>query len=301
MKSKKILLLIFASIFLISSCSKNQTDKDKTSKENKEKPPKEKSVENITNSELAKYDLSSVNPVIVTLPNDLKEISGMTVTPDNRLFCQQDEQGIVYQVDYNTGSIIKKFSLGSPSIRKDFEDIAFANGMFYLMESNGDIYEFKEGIDGESVEYKVYKTELSKKNDMEGMCYDPETNSLLLATKGSSGTGDVDDKAVYSFSLDSMKLNLQPRFILKKSEIKNNFNPSGIIFNNKTGTFFVIAANGNEIVEISKSGGFIGKQKLPTGIHPQAEGIVFLNDNTLLISNEGKSGSGTIIVYPYKN
>lgn len=297
MNRKKIFLLVIFSLFILTSCSKNQTDKSGSKSDKKEKEEKNNDIK----GELSKYDLNSENPAIIKLSAELKEISGMTMTPDGRLFAEQDEDGIIYQVDYKNGNIIKKFYLGKPPIKKDFEDIAYANNKFYLMHSNGDIYEFKEGNDGESVEYKIFRTGLVKENDIEGLCFDQETNSLLLACKGISGVDDEKDKAVYSFSLDSMKINPEPRFMLMKSDIKNYFNPSGIQRNPKTGTFFIIAANGNEIVEFSKDGKFIGKHQLPKNIHVQPEGITFSSDGTLFISNEGKVGSGTIVIYPYRN
>ncbi|MEO8666658.1 MAG: SdiA-regulated domain-containing protein [Ignavibacteria bacterium] len=253
-----------------------------------------------TNSELSRYDFASENPTIVNLPKDLKEVSGIVMTSEGRLFAQQDETGIIYQIDISNGSIIKKFRIGEPVVKEDFEDIAFANDKFYLLKSSGDIYEFSEGNDGETVDYKIHKTELNHSNDVEGLCYDPETNSLLLACKGVSGTGDNEDKAVYSFSLDSMKLNKTPRFIIPLSEIKKTFNPSGIQRNPNTGSYFVIAANGNEIIEISREGKILGKQSLPSSVHTQPEGITFNGNSDLLISNEGKSGKAYIVFYKYK-
>lgn len=302
MQSLKILFLVTALVMLFSSCSKNQ-EKDSSKKEKDKKEKTESSTkDDISNSALSNYDLSSESPEILKLSKELKEISGLTFTSDGRLFAEQDEAGIIYQLDVNGGKIIKRFSLGNPPIKKDFEDIAYSdkNNKFYLIHSNGDIYEFSEGNDGESVDYKVYKTGLEKENDIEGMCYYEPSNSLLLACKGTSGVEDDLDKAVYSFSLDSMKLNPVPVFMLKKSEIKSYFNPSGIERDPITGSLFIIAANGNEIVEISKDGKYIGKEKLLKSIHVQPEGITFSSDGTLYISNEGKDGDGTIVIYPLK-
>ncbi len=301
MKRLKILLLTIGLVILITSCSKNQTANENSGKDRKNnKDKKEDATNQLANNELSKYDLDSKDPVILRLPKELKEISGITMTPDGRLFAEQDEQGIVYQIDIKTGDILKRFFLGDPPIRKDFEDIVYINNKFYLLNSTGNIYECEEGENGQTVDYKIYETGLSAANDVEGMCFDLETNSLLLACKGISGVDDEKDKAVYSFSLDSMKLSPEPRFMIKKSDIKNYFNPSGIQRNPKTGTFFIIAANGNEIVEISKDGEFIGKHELLKGIHFQPEGITFSPDNSLLISNEGKN-IGSIVMYPYKN
>ena len=295
-KYKLILFLLILLIF--SSCSKDKTAKVNSSSEKEITEEKKSSSDKISNSELSKYDISSNDPRIIELSKELKEISGLTMTPDGRMFAQQDEDGIVYQLNTETGEVIKRFYLGEPPLRKDFEDIAFANNKFYMLHSNGDIYEFSEGVDGEAVNYKLYKTDLSKENDVEGMCFDPKTNTLLLITKGKSGTNNRDDKAVYSFSLSDMKFNPEPRFVLKRSEIKDYFNPSGIEYNHLTGTFFVIAANGNEIVEVSNEGIVLGNEKLPGKIHAQPEGITFLQDGTMYISNEGKKDRANLVVYP---
>ncbi len=250
-----------------------------------------------SNSMLSKYDLGSESPRIIELPSDLKEISGMTITPDNRLFAHNDEKGIIFQIDMNNGDIIKRFSLGDLPVMEDFEDITYANGKFYLLKSSGDIYEFEEGENNSRVKYTIHKTELNHSNDVEGLCYDPESNSLLLACKGASGTGDNEDKAVYFFSLENLKLNTTPRFLIAVKDIGKIFNPSGIQRHPVSGTFFIIAANGNEIIEISKDGKILGRHELPKSVHSQPEGIAFDRDYNMFISNENKPGN--IVVYPY--
>jgi len=296
MKSLQISLLIFTLVFFLA-CSENKSRKVNGADD---KRSNDKPVVTDSNSELSHYDLASKNPLIIKLPKELLEISGITMTPDGKMFAQQDESGIIFQIDYKSGTIIKTFSLGSPPIKKDFEDLVFVKDKFYMLESNGNIYEFGEGSNGESVEYKVYKNDLRKSSDTEGMSYDPETNSLLIALKGDAGKELEGDKAIYSFSLDNMKMDESPRIILPLQEIRKNFNPSGIQKNIKIGTYFIITANGNEIAEIDKNGKILGRQKLPAPVHSQPEGIAFDKDNNLYISNEGKSGNGSIVVYPYK-
>lgn len=287
-----LLLCLCLPLLLYIACSKSSTTKDNISKK--------KNGDTLSNSELSKYDLKSESPAIIQLPKQLKEISGMTITPNGRLFAHQDESGVIFEVNLQNGEIIKKFSLGYIPIKGDFEDIAFVNNKFYLVNSNGDIFEFEEGEDNKSVEYKVYKTGLKSSQDVEGLSYDPETNSLLLACKGSSGIENDNSKAVYSFSLDKKAIEENPRFLIPLSEIKNTFAPSGIQKNLNTGTFFIIAASGNEIIEISKDGKILGKSDLPAKANIQPEGIIFANDNTLYISNEGKGGNGYIVIYQYK-
>jgi len=254
----------------------------------------------LINSELSKYNFKPEESLRIKLTGELQEISGLTMTDDGRLFGHNDEKGFVYQIDYSNGNIIKKFSLGEKYEREDFESIAYAKNKFYMVSSNGDIYEFEEGSDGESVIYNILKTDLKSKYDVEGLCYDPETNSLLLACKGYPGKGFKKQKAIYSFSLDEMKLEKEPRFLINLSEIKKTFNPSGIERNPNTGTFFIIASNGNAIIEISKDGKLIDKKKLPPVIHEQPEGITFTPDKSLIISNEGDFTRGSIVIHKYQ-
>ena len=191
-------IYLFFVIFISSNlfCKKTDTIKDKNDIGN----------DTTINSELSKYNFKPEESLVIKLPGELQEISGLTMTDDGRLFGHNDEKGFVYQIDYSNGNITKKFSLGEKYEREDFEGIAYANKKFYIVTSNGVLYEFDEGSDGESVSFQVYETDLNSKNDVEGLCFDPETNSLLLACKGYPGKGFKKQKAVYSFSLDRMKL-----------------------------------------------------------------------------------------------
>ncbi len=300
-----ILLLVF-----VCSCGNKKDDsKSKSQDKNKEVTDKSKETTNKQGSESSSldwYDVTGESPKIVELPSDLMEISGITFTDDDRLFGHGDEDGDVFEIDYNAGKIVKRFSLGDMLVVKgDFEDIAYAKDRFFLVESKGKLYEFKEGSDGSFVEYKTYKTLLNSSNDVEGLCYDPGTNSLMLACKGSGGEKYGKDKAVYSFSLNDMALNETPKFIISYKDIKNNsdegkFNPSGIAMNPVSGTFYIIAARGNTIIELSKDGKVVNQKDLPASIHTQAEGIAFKNDGTLFISNEAKGKTPTLVIYPVK-
>ncbi len=304
-----IILLVFTGILAISCSSKKvktekSTDKktDSVLVENKS----EKKSGSTTKGLLGSYDISSENPKMLELSSSLMEISGITFTSDNRLFTHGDEYGDIYELNPDDGKIIKMFSLGDiKEIKGDFEDIAYANDKFYLLESKGKLYEFSEGISGSFVDYKTYKTPLSSKNNTEGLCYDIETNSLLLACKDFGGDDYTKDKTVYSFSLGNMTMQDKPRFVIPNKEIKNNteegkFNPSGISRNPISGTFFIIAARGNTIIELSKEGEILGQKDLPERIHRQAEGIAFKSDGTLFISNEGRGNTPVIVIYPLK-
>ncbi|MBX2990666.1 MAG: SdiA-regulated domain-containing protein [Bacteroidetes bacterium] len=253
------------------------------------------------NAALPGYDLSDKKPRQFVLPNKLAEASGLAMTDDGRLFCHDDERAVVYQIDYSNGAVVKQFSLGRFGVRGDFEDIAVVGRLFYLVESNGTIYEFPEAGNGQTVEFRTYTTPLTTKNDVEGLEYDPETHSLLLACKEFPGKGYEGHRAVYSFSLKTKQLLPAPRFLIPLKNIRGKeFKPSGIARHPKTGTFFIIAARGSTIIEISKEGKILSQQPINRKVNTHPEGIAFAPDLTLILCNDGQGKRGTLILYPKK-
>jgi uncharacterized protein YjiK len=252
---------------------------------------------------LARYDLSYKHPTTRTLPRKVSEASGLAVSDDGRLFCHDDERGVVYQINFSTGEIVKQFALGRFGVNGDFEDIAIKGKTFYLIESGGTLYEFPETNDGQTVEYRTYKTFLTQKNDVEGLVYDKETDCLLLLCKGSAGKGYSAYKAVYSFSLKKKSLAEKPRFLVPldrvtRSSHSGEFNPSGIARHPKSGTFFIIAAQGSTIIELSRDGKILAQQSINRKANPHPEGIAFIPDGTLILCNDGQGSRGSITYYP---
>ncbi len=246
-----------------------------------------------TASFLSRYSFDD-SATVVTVPHDLKEISGLALSPDGRLFAEEDEDGTVYQLDPNDGTIIKRFSIGDKKdkpMHGDFEDLEIVGDRFYLMESGGDIYAFNEGSDGAVVPYDRIKTGLSDKNNIEGLCYDPSTNALLMALKDDPGKGLHDVRAIWSWSLEDGTTSAKPRFTLSRDSLHrcldaSSFHPSAIA-RTPDGSFLVLSAHVPSIVEISSDGTIIDCRQLSDGLHPQPEGVAVMPDGTLLISSEG--------------
>jgi len=254
---------------------------------------------------LSRYDLSDKSPTQFKLPKRLSEASGLSMSDDGRLFSHDDENGVVYQVDYTSGKIVKRFFLGTFTITGDFEGMATKGRMFYLVISNGDILEFREGKDEERVSYHVYKTLLTQANDVEGLEYDKSTDCLLLLCKGYPGKGLSGYKGVYAFSLKTKALEQKPRLLIslkavKKVAHKGEFNPSGVAIHPVSRTYFIISADGHSIVEMTTDGVILGQQEIPREVNSQPEGITFAPDNTMIICNDGQGKTGTLTLYPLK-
>jgi uncharacterized protein YjiK len=260
--------------------------------------------------EIKGYDFLSKNVEQFKLPAQLLEASGLALTSDGRLLCHNDEQGIIYEVDYKSGKIVKRFFLGKILIpRDDFEGIAVKKGTarrdtIFLVNSSGNILRFLEGDNEKHVLFRTFKTPLNSQNDVEGLAYDPVTDCLLLACKGDAGRGYENYKAVYAFSLKTYALLPKPRFLIPIKKIttttdRKEFNPSASERHPRTGHFFVLAANGNAIIELDANGNLLGVSSLPKSVNPQPEGLTIAPDGTAIICNEGEPRkAGLISVYP---
>ena len=110
---------------------------------------------------LESYDLKVETATRWKLPGRLQEISGLAMTMDNRLLAHNDEKGVIYEIDYRNGLIVKAFQLADIAnpVTDDFEGIATVDDQVYLVTSSGRIYEGSRGADRESVLYNIYATE----------------------------------------------------------------------------------------------------------------------------------------------
>lgn len=240
------------------------------------------------------------------LSHHLKEISGLASSEDGRIFTHDDERGIVYQLNYKNGKILKRFSIANKIPDRDFEGIAIAENKFFLITSSGDIYEFNETGNGKNSKSKIYRTGLTVSYNIEGLCYDSSTNSLLIACKGFPGKNLKGYRAVYSYNLKEKKLNSKPRFLLSLNHLKKkyklkNFSPSAIEYNSATGTFFILSSHVKAVIEITPEGKILNGISLPGKTHTQPEGLTFTKDMKLIISDEGRGGHGTITIYSLKD
>lgn len=241
---------------------------------------------------------------IIELSKKLDEISGLAIRTEGKLFAHGDEEGKIFQLNLESGEIEKWFEIGKKDVEKDFEGIAIVEEKFYLVSSKGDIYEFSEGEDEAEVAFVKYETDLKGKYDVEGLCYYKSTQSLLLACKEFPGKELDDSRAVYSFNLKSKRLDEEPRFIINLNKLENKwdvekFKPSAITRHPVSGSFFILGGKGFIIIEVSADGKVIGEMELSEKYHQQPEGIIILDDLTMVISDEADKEKATLTFYPY--
>ena len=258
------------------------------------------------------YDFSFPTSTHVLAP-ELTEISGLCYDAEsNKLLANNDENGQYFLLDPENLEIDSNREFAKPG---DYEAIEIVGQQIYLLKSNGNIYAYHS----ETEKLKVLKSELSSKNNAEGMCYDAAEHALLIACKGQPlgiDSKKKNVKAVYKYDLDNSALDTSPFIeildrqlaeyveanysLLSKSKRHKRlsrvktFAPSGITIQPKTKDYYIISAKGSLLAIYDKNKelkhvAFLNEQTIT-----QPEGITFDNDNTLVIATEGKSFNGKI-------
>jgi uncharacterized protein YjiK len=236
------------------------------------------------------------------LPRELDEISGLALTSDGRLLAHGDERGQISEIDYRRGIIVKQFVVGAPTISGDLEGITVANGMVFLLGSNGTLYEFREGTNGTRVDYITTDTHLGKECEFEGLAFDPQINSLLLACKNVELKDQGDQMVIYRWKLDGggerlSQLTVPLSRILPAIKEKE-LHPSDITVDLNTGNYVIVASIEGALIEITPAGDVVFARKL-TGQHDQPESLVITKDNILIIGDEAGRRPAAITLYPW--
>ncbi len=239
------------------------------------------------------------------LPGRLSEISGLAMTTDNRLLAHNDERGVIFEIDYRNGSIVKAFQLADMAnpVAGDFEGIATVDDQVYLVTSSGRLYECREGAAGASVLFNIYTTGIGRDCEIEGLAYDESRRELLLMCKGSRSADLREQLAVYHWSIDEKQLSEEAHTVIPVIEFSRHiggkkFQPSGIERHPVSGNYFVVAARQRAIAEVTPGGQVVAVRQLPARWHRQVEGITFAADGALIVADEGAGGRARLTLYP---
>ena len=229
----------------------------------------------------------------------MREISGLAVSPDGRLFAHDDEHAIIYELDVARGAIVKSFSLGAHPVAGDFEGLAISpEGEFWLTTAEGQVRRFREGADGSAVAYETFDTGLADVCEIEGLAY-VSAQRLILACKRNAANNMRHTIALYEWrpgETAQLWRTLPEAEITARAGVRR-FRPSSLDIDPATGRMLLLSAFDAALAELSPAGDILSARALGSG-HIQAEGVAVLADGALAVADEAGDARPLLSRYP---
>jgi hypothetical protein len=256
---------------------------------------------------LAHYQLDGAPAWRAELPNELSEISGLTLAPDGGLLAHGDERAVVWRFDLRTRRPTERFGLADRRgvLHGDFEDIALVGERLFLVASSGEIIEGRLAADGQTTQAVRRTHGLGGACEVEGMTWDVSTRSLLLLCKTTRSKRWRGAVVILAVSVDTWRFEDAPRILVPMKRLaaatgEKEFHGSAMTWHPRTGTLLLVAGPQRTYAEISRTGEVLGGGRLQKQLHRQPEGIAVTPDLTLLISDEAAGRAATITAYAYR-
>lgn len=235
------------------------------------------------------------------LPDRLREISGLALADDGRLYAVTDEEAVVYEIDYESGRLVRTFAAGNPVLRGDFEGIASIGERIWLMDSRGRLVSMPFGNDGEQVDYLRVDTDLEDECEFEGLAANAADNELWLLCKASAKKKK--GLRIFVFEAGKNSVRFLTEIALDEGGLKDAVDEkaprfSGLEIDRQSGELIAIAARERIVVRLARDGRLNAViMPLDKNRHRQAEGVALTSDRRLLIADEGGNGRARLTVY----
>jgi len=252
---------------------------------------------------MAALSANDAEPVAMwIMPPLLREISGLTLTSRGTVFTHDDNTGRVSEIDPKTGILKKSFSLLGNQ-KEDFEAITIAGNDIYLMASDGKLFRFREGADGQQVNFQMFDTGLGKLCEFESLAYESDSTRLIMVCKRVLDKQAPKDLVIYRMPLPLNRATFSIVQVPIKQVIGSNkwkgFRPSDITIDPFTRNYVIIASHEKGLLVLTPDGDVVRSGPLP-GNHRQPEGVAITSDSLLVISDEANVNPAAITLYKWQ-
>lgn len=272
---------------------------------------------NFSPNAISQYNLSKPDKTLI-LPDTLREVSGLTDIDLNTVACIQDENGILFIYDIIDNQIKQQYNF---NIDGDYEGITHVGNTIYILRSDGVLFEI-DNYNLPGFKLKQYETDIPANNN-EGLCFDALNNRLLIACKSKHGKGSEykDKRVIYAFDLSTKQLSIQPVFNFDVAVIKTfaqqmqldlperkkkkqtepiiKFFTSAIAIHPFSKKLYLLSATDHLLFIFDMSGKVEHIEQLNPKLFNKAEGITFLTNGDMLITNEAQDKKPTLLRFNY--
>ncbi|MGB1218027.1 MAG: hypothetical protein ACPG5P_09130, partial [Saprospiraceae bacterium] len=218
------------------------------------------------------------------LPKKLMEISALTLDGDGGLLAVQDENGSIFSIK---GEEIEETTFHKDG---DYEGIEKVGDDVWVVKNTGTLYQIS-GLGTMQQKRKKHSNFLDQSYDIEGLCFDKKTNSLLLACKAGENWDD-EFRGIFRFDLKTEELDSIPYFKISlpaiRDEVKMSattrkiesfrkflegqdgemtFAPSAIAIHPITDEIYITSSKGKLLLICNRKGGIIHIEKLEKSVH----------------------------------
>lgn len=238
---------------------------------------------------------------VVSLNDELREISGLAVAGPTSVFAHDDEQGVVREISVEDGRVLRSIPFGG---RDDYEGIAADGNRIFVITSEGQLSSFAAGTNGTTVTPDRVDTGVGERCEIEGLSLAPQPGRLLILCKEIRGRGNRGRLLIFAWDVAARRLIAQP-FIdadLEQAlgENRRGFAPSSIDWDASRRRIVIVSARNRLLLELDESGRVLTQRLLEALRHPQAEGVAAMPNGALVVADEAgdSGGPGRLTVYP---
>ncbi|RYY90168.1 MAG: hypothetical protein EOO15_03735 [Chitinophagaceae bacterium] len=232
------------------------------------------------------------------LPAELNEVSAIAWKGNEKIACVQDNDGTIFFFDLGSGRVTDRLHFAGGG---DYEGLAIAGNDYYVLRSDGTLFEIKPGSSKPAV--NTYPGPFSTRNDCESLSYDAKNNRLLVGVK-EKDLSDPQRKGVYAFDLATKQFDTKPVYYIgsgseaghtRGKKKKDGIRPSDHVLA-PGGTGLYVLDGPRAQLLLTDAGGTVERSiQLDKAVFPQPEGLCFSPSGELYLSSEaGKKSRATL-------
>ena len=256
------------------------------------------------------------------LPGKLEEVSGVTAVSASAVACVQDEDGIVFIYDLAKKDVTRKIHFGKGG---DYEEVSLAKDVLFVLRSDGVLFKLDHWQHNDP-QVTTYNTSLPTR-DNEGLGFDPQSGRLLIAPKSHLGKGHKakDQRPIFAFDLQTDTLLPEPAFVFSVDDIQDfaesrakehagkgkkkhksewsrlRFLPASIAVHPISFEIFVLSGTDRLLASFDRQQNVTGVAALKPKLFRQPEGVAFLPNGDMVITNEGDGKKATLLRFDMRS